>query len=219
MVDVDFFATSIGIIFNYPNPMAKRDIVEKLKKDFKIFEEQKLTIEKTIEVNVNLSNKIAEKDNVSIIYNPHANITGFPKCSFITVKIDGEDFKNLFSNTEKIMKLLKSLKVDDQISCFELVMEGRAKVNSEYLVSKFFNTSSLELFKKSFESEPIGNALKIESDIPPNNAGWFRFILDTSFADNPNFWGIRFVKRFKSTAEIKMDSIKKNLISIIESVK
>jgi hypothetical protein len=203
---------AVGFIFPYQNPVSKSRLDDWLdEKNFKLIEEESqrgLSIGPR-GVEVEGEEGIAKRDDMRILYQPSANLNGFPNSSFLTAKnSEAVDFETVLGTVGNIKTWLDDeVDVLQDVATFESTIEGLVRTGRGYDLTEFFNSETLELVGAIGDHPAEGITARFESEADPDTNDWYRLLIDQDAVGNPNLWGTKIVTRYGQLSEISEDTV------------
>lgn len=212
---------AIGFIFPYQNPVSKSRLDDRLEEqDFELIEEesqQGLSIGPG-GVEVVGEEGIAKRGDLHILYQPSANLNGFPNSSFLTIKnTESVDFESVLTVSENIETWLDNeIGVLRDVATFEQTIEGLVRTGPDYNLTEFFNSETLELVGALGDDPAEGITAGFESEADPDSNEWYRMLIDQDAVGNPHLWRMKIVTRYESLSDISEDVVISPLDDLIE---
>lgn len=212
---------AVGFIFPYQNPVSRSRLNEYLiNRDFELIDEesqQGLSIGPG-GVEIEGEEGVARRDDLRILYQPSANLNGFPNSSFLTAK-DSEsvEFETVLSAAEDIESWLDDeIDVLRDVSTFELNIEGLVRTSPEYNLTEFFDSDTLDLVGEIGNHPSEGITARFESEAEPDSNDWYRLMIDQDAVGNPHLWGTKLVTRYGRLSDISEEVVMDPLDDLIE---
>lgn len=214
---------ALGSIFEYPEPIDVELLIDWFdEQDFEVPDTEAQTLsfgQGGIQFGqgIQVPGPIARKGGFTIVYNPNSNLNGgFPQSSFITVKdTTRARFDEVIEIYETLAEGLESFGIAEDIIIYEVTYEGRVRINENYNVSRYFDQDKLDNIGEIFGGPGTGAAIRVQptpnDDVDRRN--WYQFLIDSTSSNNPNFWEIKTVTRYRDHGDIS----EAHLTEIIES--
>jgi len=209
---------SIGFIFPYNLPVDEGNLANWLtQRDFQLVdsENQASVFQGGVRIE---GGPFAVNNQIQVLYEPEADISGFSDSSFITFKTTEDvSYDEIHSYAEDFFNTYEGADFDT-LGTVELTYNGIIRVDSgSHDFSNYFNNNKLETLTELGPSDINGAAAVIEPNINNSENGWFRMVLDTESISNPHIWNLQFQYRVDSLEDLDIDKIETTLKEFIDS--
>lgn len=160
----------------------------------------------------------AVKDNFHVLFNPKAELEGYPDVSFITFKdSEGGDFESISEDVNEFLSEFDFVDISD-ISQFELTYNGKIRIEKgTHEFSNYFDTDDLEALADLGASKAKGTAAVFESvEANSREDGWYRLLLDTEQTSNPRLWFFKLTLRVDEIGDVDITEINSTIETFID---
>lgn len=217
-------ATSLAIaaIFSYPEPLTRSEVVEMARDlDFNTGNEGAISFGPEELGIQGQSVRIGQKGRYAVAYHPRTNLKHYGQCAFLTVKDEqGADADSVLAEMQEMVEKLEETDLLDQIEFYEVTLEGRIRVGSEYDLSSTINSSFKEELENAHGSTGRIGAVRLTSgpvDYSDETRTYYQLLLDSEETNNPQVWVTKYVRRYDKLGDYKKGDMNSDLLAVVDA--